>query len=75
MKLFGTIITDNLKWNKNTKYLVKRAYARKKFSRTISTFTKSVSDKLYIYKVYIISVLEQSCVVWNVQCKEGLQVS
>ena len=28
IKLLGTIVTDNLKWKKNTKYLVKRAYAR-----------------------------------------------
>jgi hypothetical protein len=27
-KLLGTIISDNLKWNKNTQFLVKRAYAR-----------------------------------------------
>ena len=27
MKLLGTIITNDLKWNKNTKFLIKRAYA------------------------------------------------
>ena len=27
IKLLGTIISDDLKWNKNTKFLVKRAYA------------------------------------------------
>ena len=28
MKILGTIITDDLKWGKNTKFLIKRAYAR-----------------------------------------------
>ena len=31
----------------------------------MTTFTKSQEDKLHIYKTYIRSVLEQSCVVWN----------
>ena len=28
MKILGTIITDDLKWGKNNKFLIKRAYAR-----------------------------------------------
>ena len=31
----------------------------------MSKFTQSKEDKLLIYKMYIRSVLEQSCVVWN----------
>ena len=65
IKLLGTIVTDTLKWNKNTKFLVKRAYARMELLRKTSTFTKSIQDKLHIYKVYIRSVEEQSCVVWH----------
>ena len=65
IKLLGTFITDNLKWNKNTKYLVKRAYSRMELLRQMTKFTKSIIDKLQIYKVYIRSVLEQSSVVWN----------
>ena len=33
IKLLGTIITDTLKWGKNTKFLVKRAYARMELMR------------------------------------------
>ena len=33
--------------------------------RQLSNFTTSVNDKTHIYKTYIRSVLEQSCVVWN----------
>ena len=64
-KLLGTYINNDLKWNKNTKYLVKRAYARMKLLRQMTKFTKSTWDKLIIYKVYIRSILEQSSVVWN----------
>ena len=65
MKLLGTIITSDLKWSKNTKYLVKRAYSRMELLRQMTNFTKSTKDKLHIYKMYIRSVLEQSCVVWG----------
>ena len=33
--------------------------------RQLKSFTRSRSDMLTIYKVYIRSVLEQSCTVWN----------
>ena len=33
--------------------------------RQMANFTKSTKDKMHIYKVYIRSVLEQSCVVWH----------
>ena len=65
IKLLGTYITKDLKWNRNTKYLVKKAYSRMELLRQMTNFTKSRYDKLHIYKVYIRSVLEQACVVWN----------
>ena len=61
-KLSGTIITDDLKWGKKKQFLVKRAYARMELLRQMS---KSVKDKVHIYKTYIRSVLKQSSVVWN----------
>jgi hypothetical protein len=65
VKLLGTIITDDLKWVNNTKFMVKRAYSRMELLRQMANFTKSTKDKIHIYKVYIRSVLEQSCVVWH----------
>ena len=65
IKLLGTIITNNLKWDKNTKLLVKRAYSRMEILRQMSKFTNSVKDKVQIYKAYIRSVIEQSSVVWG----------
>lgn len=40
MKLLGTIITNDLKWNKNTNFLIKKAYARMEILRKIKSFTK-----------------------------------
>ena len=44
-KLLGTVITDNLKWDKKIKLLVKRAYSRMEILRQISKFTKSIKYK------------------------------
>ena len=49
-KLLGTKITDNLKWNKNTKHLIKRAYGRIELLRKMSEFTQSKEDRLHVYK-------------------------
>ena len=65
MKLLGTIISDDLKWNKNTSYLVKKAYSRMEILRRIKYFTNSTTDKLHIYKTFIRNNLEQSSVVWG----------
>ena len=52
-KLLGFVITDDLKWDKNTEYLVKKAYSRMQLLRKMSEFTTSVEDKLEIYILYI----------------------
>ena len=65
VKGLGTILTNNVKWNKNTKHLAKRAYARMEILKQMSKLTKSVKDKNHIHKTYIRSVLEQSNVVWS----------
>ena len=64
-KLLGVIISDDLKWDKNTEYLVKKAYSRMELLRKVAEFTKSIDDKREIYILYIRSILEQSCVVWH----------
>ena len=64
-KLLGTVITDNLKWNKNTRFLCKKAYGRMQVLQKAATFTSNRKDLIDIYKAYVRSVAEQSCVVWN----------
>ena len=64
-KLLGVIMSDDLKWDANTDSLVKRANSRMELLRKVAYFSTSVEDKKIIYILYIRSVLEQSCVVWN----------
>ena len=64
-KLLGTVVSNDLKWNKNTQFIVKKANSRMELLRRISTFEASWSDLKNIYILYIRSLLEQSCTVWN----------
>ena len=64
-KLLGVMITDDLKWDVNTDYLVKKANARMQLLRKVTSFTCSKEDKREIYILYIRSILEQSNVVWH----------
>ena len=64
-KLLGTIITDDLKWDKNTQYLVKNANKRMQILRKAANFGAPMKDKKDIYVSYVRSALEQSCQVWN----------
>ena len=64
-KLLGTIITDDLKWVKNTKEIVKRSYQRMQLLNTAAGFTSNIQDLRCIYLTYVRSVLEQSAVVWH----------
>ena len=65
VKLLGTIITNDLKWEDNTKEIIKKANARMCLLRAISSFSAPKSDLITIYIQYIRSHLEQSCVVWH----------
>ena len=64
-KLLGTIITDNLKWDKNTENIVKKAYARMAILRKLSSFQAPEKDMKQVYIAYIRSLLEQSSNVWH----------
>ena len=64
-KLLGTIITSDLKWNKNTKVIVKKAFGRMQLLFKSANFTKNRSDLRSIYLTFIRSILEQSAVVWH----------
>ena len=64
-KLLGVMISDDLKCDKNTEYLVKKAYSRMELLRKVAEFTKSIEDKGKMYILYIRTILEQSCVVWH----------
>ena len=64
-KLLGTYITDDLKWNKNTSEIVKKAYQRIQLLNRASGFSSSKHDLKQIYLIFVRSILEQSAVVWH----------
>ena len=74
IKLIGTILRDNLKWGKNTKFHVKSAYATIELLQQVSNFTSSVRDKIHNYKTYIRSGLEQELNVDTLKKKRNIKV-
>ena len=64
-KLLGTIITDDLRWNKNTENIVKETNKRMRLLHRASKFTSNIQDLKQIYMLQIRSKLDQSAVVWH----------
>ena len=64
-KLLGTIISNDLKWNKNTEKIVKDANKRMKMIHVAAKFVNNDQDMVYLYKTFIRSILEYSAVVWH----------
>ena len=64
-KLLGTLITSDLKWIKNTEMIVKNANSKMRMLQVAAKFIKNKQDLLHIYKTFIRSRLEFSCVVWH----------
>ena len=63
-KLLGTVVTDDLKWDKNTAHIVKNANARMALLRKVTEFSQNKDELKNIYMLYIRSQIEQSCVVY-----------
>ena len=64
-KLLGTVVTNDLKWDRNVEEIVKKANRRLELLRRVSSFGASLSDLKTIYVLFIRSLLEQSCTVWH----------
>ena len=64
-KLLGTIITSDLKWDKNTNHIVKKANARMELIRKVASFGAKKEDLKNLYILFVRSQLEQSAVVWH----------
>ena len=64
-KLLGTVITNDLKWERNTDKIIKEANKRMFFLHKLSKFTKNKEDLKKIYILQIRSKLEQSAVLWH----------
>ena len=64
-RLLGTIVSDDLKWDLNTKNIVKKANARMQLLRKVAEFGAPCEDLKTIYILFIRSLLEQSATVWH----------
>ena len=64
-KVLGTIKTDDLKWNRNTDEIVKKANRKMVLLSKLSEFGATEEELKNIYVLFVRSVLEQSCTVWN----------
>jgi hypothetical protein len=65
IKLLGTILTNDLKWDKNTDNIVKKAFARMELLRKLSMFGAPIADLKKVYIAFIRSHCEQSSSVWH----------
>ena len=65
VKLLGVIISNDLKWHKNTNYLTKKANKRMRMLHLAAKFTKNKDHLKHIYKTFIRSNLEFSSTVWH----------
>ena len=63
--LLGCVITPDLKFHKNTQFMVKRAYARMIILHRLYSFNVATEDLVLIYILCIRSLLEQNVAVWN----------
>ena len=64
-KLLGTIISNDLKWNLNTKNIVRKANSRMELLRKVASFGAPIEDLKIIYFIFVRSQLEQSATVWH----------
>ena len=64
-KLLGTIISNDLKWDKNIKNIVKKANAKMEILRKAIQFGASIEELKLIYFSYIRSQLEQTSTLWH----------
>ena len=69
-KLLGTVLTSDLKWDKNTEMIVKKAYGRMQILHKLVSFKVKRQDLKEIYFLYIRSLLEFNCQVWHFSLTE-----
>ena len=64
-KLLGTILSDDLKWEKNTQYLVKDSNKRMRLLHNACKFTRNTQHLKQIYMLNVRCKLEQAAPVWH----------
>ena len=70
-RLLGVILDNQLSWQSNTSFIVKKAYKRMSILHKLYEFDVPRNDLLEIYILYIRSVLESSATVWHSSVTQG----
>jgi hypothetical protein len=65
MKILGTTFTNDLSWSLNCNIIIKKVNARMQLLRKVWSFGSSQQEMVHLWKVFCLSVLEQSCVLWD----------
>ena len=64
-RLLGLYLSNDLKWNLNTKKIVQKGNIAMKNLHTASKFTSSIKDLKAIYFSKVRSNLEYACTIWH----------
>ena len=64
-KLLGVIVSNDLKWDRNTNHIVKNANKMMRMLHIASKFTRNRSHLENIYKTFIRSRLEYASTLWH----------
>ena len=70
-KLLGAIITSDLKWHENTKFIVKKANRKMIMLHKFSKFTNNKAHLIHIFKSQVRGVLEYCSTVWHSSLTEA----
>ena len=63
--ILGTIIENNLSWNENCMAIIRKVNARMQLLRKVWSFGSTKEEMVQLWKTFCLSVLDQSCVVWD----------
>ena len=74
-KIVGVVLTSDLKWDRNTKELTRRAYSRMSMITKLKYVGVKHEDLLDVYKLFIRSLLEYCAVVWHSRLTSDLRES
>ena len=70
-RLLGVILDDQLSFQSNTDFLVRKAFKRMCILAKLYEFSVPLKDLVKIYTLYIRSVVENSAVVWHSSLTQG----
>ena len=65
------MITSDLKWHENTKYIVKKANMKMIMLHKFSKFTRNKSHLIHIFKSQVRGILEYCSTVWHSSLTKG----